>query len=315
MSAYHNDPQQKKEAVENAIRHKEMDMLAKETYGEMNGSFKGCDVGCDAFDITGEIQKKPHIITSYYFGWPIWVERLRDFLFEGLPGEKAVEWHINFKKATPVGLDEEGYKVIKAKILIFILDHILETLADKKNYDGKDEIITVVNQLKLIWLNYIDTNILDKTAVSDAAVVAAAAAAAVAVAGVVAADAADAATVVAAVAAAAATDAAAAVVVAAAATAATDATDAAAAADAAADAAAVAFVDAVAADADAFSVAAFAIAAVAADSDADAAAFADAVAVTDAIAAIAAAAFADAAVYEKYANYFIELLKNSKNEI
>ena len=91
MIAYNNSQNEKDEAVARAEHHRDTGMLQAGTYGQLNGTFHGCDVGCDAFDITGMIQKVPHQITAKYFGFPEWLEQLRDTIFEGLSQNKRVD--------------------------------------------------------------------------------------------------------------------------------------------------------------------------------------------------------------------------------
>ena len=106
-TSYHSDPALKARAVEHAKRHRDQDMLLTGTYGKMNGAFRGCSVGCDAYDITGTIVDAPHAITAEYFGFPVWLEHLRDVLFENLPDTERKDFHVRLKDAVPVGVDLE----------------------------------------------------------------------------------------------------------------------------------------------------------------------------------------------------------------
>jgi len=286
-TAYHNNPEEKKRAVKRAIHHKEAAMLISGTYGEFDGKFKGCSVGCDAYDITGAVQISPHLITAKYFGFPEWVERLRDRIYEGLPQAKKDGWHVSLKNATPVGFDEKGYEMVKAKFLIFVLNSILELLSDSL-YEEKNDVIKLANESKAVWANYLKTGVLDRVAAATSAAAAYATSAAAAY---------D-------TSAAAASDAA-------------YATSAAAAYDtsAASDAAyATSVAAAYAADA-AYATSAAAAYAAAYDTAADAAyATAAAAAYATAAAYAADAAYADdaaAKAYEKYADHFIQLLTNA----
>src|SRR5690606_5332993 len=108
MLTYHSDESLKQRAVEAAKRHRDQDMLLAGTYGRMDGTFRGCSVGCDAYDITGELLADGyHRITAEYFGFPEWLERLRDAIFEGLPNDERRDFHVRLKEAIPVGVDIE----------------------------------------------------------------------------------------------------------------------------------------------------------------------------------------------------------------
>ena len=147
INSYHGNQSEKDTAIANAIRHSEKDMLAAGTYGVIYDSFKGCSVGCDAFDITGQVEASPHKITADHFGFPEWLERLRDTIFEGLPEDKRAYWHSSLKKAVPVGLDEVGFEKVKAKFLIFILKNSLKTVGSLSISDElRVKIVDAINQ-------------------------------------------------------------------------------------------------------------------------------------------------------------------------
>ena len=81
INSYHGKQSEKDEAIRNAQRHIDQDLLIAGTYGKKNGLFKGCSVGCDAYDITGKIENAPHAITAEHLGFPEWLEYLRDSIF------------------------------------------------------------------------------------------------------------------------------------------------------------------------------------------------------------------------------------------
>ena len=129
MKSYNNDPEFKKKAVEAAIRHREMDMLMPDTYGKYTAhGFKGCSIGCDAFDITGNIPNSPHKVTAKYFGFPEWLERLRDSIFEGLERADRVNWHVDIKKAIPIGMNEADFDQVKKDFLIWLMEQNIKVV-------------------------------------------------------------------------------------------------------------------------------------------------------------------------------------------
>lgn len=140
--SYHNNPKLKEDAVASAQRHQDLDMLLAGTYGHPeNGlAFKGCSVGCDAFDISGSTDT-PHKTTADYYGFPEWLERLRDTLFEGLDQESRKTFHVEFKKAIPVGVDLEP---VRHHLAIARLNRLLELHKDCNEYGLKGALILVL---------------------------------------------------------------------------------------------------------------------------------------------------------------------------
>jgi len=132
---YHNSQELKDQAVADAKRHVELDMLRAGDYGQMNGQFHGCSVGCDAYEIKKEVvNHAPHVITSEYFGFPEWLEHLRDAIFEELPDEDKKDWHIRLKEAVPVGVDLEPVRhqlaIRRLNMLIDAQTQALESAID-----------------------------------------------------------------------------------------------------------------------------------------------------------------------------------------
>ena len=155
MLSYNNDPEFKERAIKSAEHHAKADMLIKGQYGHVNGSFKGCSVGCDAYDIFMEQGKdkdyindnikSPHEITSKYFGVPEWLERCRDTFFENL--EDNTGWHVRFKQAIPAGVSEERFNIVKSKFLLFILDENIERVNQLDISDDlKKKVVDAIKQ-------------------------------------------------------------------------------------------------------------------------------------------------------------------------
>lgn len=103
MLTYHNNPAVKAARINRHKQHIEADRLVKGTYG--NAEHRGCSVGCDAMDITGYVCVYPHAIVAEHDGIPEWIEHLRDAIFEGLPIEDAITFHLDIAEAIPVGVD------------------------------------------------------------------------------------------------------------------------------------------------------------------------------------------------------------------
>jgi len=156
MNSFHNNEQEKIKAVNLAKHHADADMLVKGTFGHANGSFKGCSVGCFAYDILteqgkskdyidGVLEKCPHSILAEHFNTPEWLERLRDLFFENLKDNTG--WHVRLTEAIPVGLSENDFNKIKAKFLIFILKGNVERVEKLDiSEDLKKKVIDAINQ-------------------------------------------------------------------------------------------------------------------------------------------------------------------------
>jgi len=87
-----NYVERKKLHVELAEKHLAADMLIKGTYGETDGSFKGCSIGCLSHDIDPE-REDYHAHLEEYLGPLEWWWRLQDTIFEGLPDGQNRYWH------------------------------------------------------------------------------------------------------------------------------------------------------------------------------------------------------------------------------
>ena len=179
MLSYHNKPELKALAIKAAQHHADQDMLIKGTYGHIDGSFKGCSVGCDAYDIMlaqGESKKSinslisndPHQITSEYFGFPAWLEKLRDTLFEHLEDNEG--WHVSLKESIPVGVNQKRFDIVKARFLLFILNGNIDRVNSLDlPKDLKEEVIGSINQCAALHQTVIDGGEFPWSAVESAA--------------------------------------------------------------------------------------------------------------------------------------------------
>lgn len=90
-----------------ARRHRDADMLRSGTYGEMNGRFHACSIGCFAYEVAPERfsasagwrDDDHHRIVAEAYGYPEWLARLQDTVFEGLPPEARLDWHVQIADA------------------------------------------------------------------------------------------------------------------------------------------------------------------------------------------------------------------------
>jgi hypothetical protein len=146
MLSYHNDPSLKERAVAAAKRHRDADMLVTGTYGHMNGAFRGCSVGCDAYDITGRIiDDGYHAVTAAHFGFPEWLELLRDAIFEGLPNAERRDFHVQLKEAIPVGVDIEP---VRHRLAIRRMNRLIDA-QDKALTQANDDIKPAIEKVMI----------------------------------------------------------------------------------------------------------------------------------------------------------------------
>ena len=99
---YHDDHDLKANRIAAAHRHCQLDLLRPGTYDDGNGH--GCSVGCDAIDL-GYHGDDPHGVVAAKWGTPLWLEYLRDRIFEGLADGERAGWHVHLAEAIPVGVD------------------------------------------------------------------------------------------------------------------------------------------------------------------------------------------------------------------
>jgi hypothetical protein len=110
LITYHGDPAFKARFLEEIGKHEQADALVQGTYGNMNGHFRGCAVGC-SLNSLNVIQGKPateqigiHARYPTELGWPLWLAHLEDGIFENLPLEQAKTWPRRLSDAVPVGV-------------------------------------------------------------------------------------------------------------------------------------------------------------------------------------------------------------------
>jgi hypothetical protein len=108
-------------------KHELADQITKGTYGEMNGQWHGCAIGCSLRSLNLLQGKQHDLDTSQHhrmpseLGWPLWLAYLEDNLFENLPYELAKTWPRRLAEAIPVGVTVPD--LVLAKLLRWVLIH------------------------------------------------------------------------------------------------------------------------------------------------------------------------------------------------
>lgn len=119
MLSYHNDPAVKAKYVSRFAAHRAADEVIQGT-GFGNG--RGCFVGCT-------LDRYEHRGFPLELGWPEWLARLADKIFEGMPEEDAPQFGTNLLAAVPVGVDLEP---VRHRFLLTVQRRNLVRLAENK---------------------------------------------------------------------------------------------------------------------------------------------------------------------------------------
>jgi hypothetical protein len=142
--SYHNDPKVKEFHVQLAKHHYDADMLRTGTYGEDDNGFKACSVGCMAHDINPE-DLDYHAVVADSAGWPEWLVKLSDSMFDGLPNGERNRFHVDLREAIPVGVNLEP---VRHKLALCRLDRLI-AMQSKNKGSGVGNII---DQVIAYWL-------------------------------------------------------------------------------------------------------------------------------------------------------------------
>ena len=110
------DIEQKNALVEATRRHAAQDMLARGSYGRLNAfGFRGCSIGCLAYEI--DPIGRPlnnHGLVAERYGYPEWLARLQDTLFENA----SEDVHVGLAEALRPGTDwQQLYHAISRRVL------------------------------------------------------------------------------------------------------------------------------------------------------------------------------------------------------
>ena len=112
MQTYLGSAPLKADFLAEITKHEAADQIIKGTYGRMNGTFRGCAIGCALHSLNvlqGKVGKASAVDTDMHaryeaeLGLPTWFAYLEDHLFEHLPDDLAVTWPRRIAAAIPVG--------------------------------------------------------------------------------------------------------------------------------------------------------------------------------------------------------------------
>lgn len=158
-TSYHGDPEFKAKILAQLQAHYEADEIIKGQYWEDG---KGCAVGCL---IHGDDHSKfPDVL-----GWPEWLARLVDDIFEGLPNADAKEFVLQIGRAVPDGKDEDWFNQIKWRFFIFLLEENYKRVECLKlEQELKEKVLAAISKCKAVNLTAIKLGQLDESARSAA---------------------------------------------------------------------------------------------------------------------------------------------------
>jgi hypothetical protein len=130
---YRADPELKAGLVREALEHQDQDRLIHGTYVRLNGTWRGCAVGCTVagrltqdqiIDLTDEDAETDwHALWADTTGLPEWLAHVEDNIFESLPIEDAQQWPVRLLSAIPVGVDLTAAREAWLRDLVFDTEH------------------------------------------------------------------------------------------------------------------------------------------------------------------------------------------------
>lgn len=153
MKAFFGNEFIKEDYVYQIRQHQLADEIIQGRFWE-NG--KGCAVGCTIHDSN-------HSKYETELGVPVWLAKLEDTIFEGLPNKIAKQWPLKFLKAIPLNADLD---TIKFPMLIFIIESARESTTEDKSIRIID---SVLEELHRPVLDLVKLQKARSAAASDAA--------------------------------------------------------------------------------------------------------------------------------------------------
>jgi hypothetical protein len=173
MNAYLDKPELKEAFVKEVEKHRKADAIVQGTYGEENGSWRGCAVACSLRSLAilnGEklhTEYRDHKEYETKLGIPQWLAHLEDTLFEGMPTNDAKKWPEQFAKAINVGADLQP---VKYKFCAYLMkENIHRVLALEISDELKEQVVSAIRGVLSLHENALETGMWDESAERSAA--------------------------------------------------------------------------------------------------------------------------------------------------
>lgn len=149
LSAFHGDPQLKADLLAELAAHREADQIIKGAYGEGNGAFRGCAVGCSIHSLNRRrdlgLSLSDHAGLANAIGVTEALVGLEDTIFENLPIDDAVQWPERLMSAIEPGVD---LSTVHIDLLIAIQERSLSRLDPEKSGEQCDAVRRVLDVLR-----------------------------------------------------------------------------------------------------------------------------------------------------------------------
>ena len=164
LQAFNNDKSFQDQMIASAISHREKDEYIAGAYAKMNGSFRGCSVGCSLFDIKSikgvEVGEafNDHALLAKELGIPEFICHLQDSIFENLPEAERFRWTERLFQAIPLGAD----------LTPVLPRFLLKTLNRLPEVDRAD-VVAAISGVREVLQNWSDTGTVDIDAARSAA--------------------------------------------------------------------------------------------------------------------------------------------------
>jgi hypothetical protein len=172
MNAYLDKPELKEAFVKEVEKHRKADAIVQGTYGEENGSWRGCAVACSLRSLAILNGEKLHTEYSDHkeyetkLGIPQWLAHLEDTLFEGMPTNDAKKWPEQFAKAINVGADLQP---VKYKFCAYLMkENIDRVLALEISDELKEQVVSAIRGVLSLHENALETGMWDESAARSA---------------------------------------------------------------------------------------------------------------------------------------------------
>jgi hypothetical protein len=172
MNAYLDKPELKEAFVKEVEKHRKADAIVQGTYGEENGSWRGCAVACSLRSLAILNGEKLHTEYSDHkeyetkLGIPQWLAHLEDALFEGMPTNDAKKWPEQFAKAINVGADLQP---VKYKFCAYLMkENIDRVLALEISDELKEQVVSAIRGVLSLHENALETGMWDESAARSA---------------------------------------------------------------------------------------------------------------------------------------------------